>query len=270
MSTATRRRLRPRIRPVAIARRIGLRGLAVLVALAAILAGAFVWVRQSSLVAVQQVTVTGVRGPDAGAIRSTLVRTAESMTTMRFDRRRLDAAVAQYSFVRALRVTTHIPHRVTIAVSEEVPVAVLDAGGQRTTVSATGRLLPGTTPRSPLPTIRSASATASMRVAGPVAREVALLAAAPYRLLAKLATAAVLREHGLAVTLRDGPAIYFGDETRLAAKWRAAVDVLASPTSDGASYIDVTDPARPAAGSGADTTASSAQSSATTGDEGGD
>jgi hypothetical protein len=47
--------------------------------------------------------------------------------------------------------------------------------------------------------------------------------------------------------------------------------VLASPTSDGASYIDVTDPARPATGAGSDTqrtepTASSSTLTATTGE----
>jgi hypothetical protein len=39
-----------------------------------------------------------------------------------------------------------------------------------------------------------------------------------------------------------------GDTRRLAAKWRAVVAVLADPGSVGASYIDVTDPGRPAAG----------------------
>jgi hypothetical protein len=34
------------------------------------------------------------------------------------------------------------------------------------------------------------------------------------------------------------------------AKWAAATAVLAEPTSAGASYIDVTDPSRPAAGVG--------------------
>ncbi len=102
--------------------------------LAALLTGAFFWVRQSSLVAVQRVTVTGVSGPDAGAIRQTLVQTAERMTTMDIDSRRLRAAVSRYPFVRSLRVSVQLPHSATIAVFEQVPVGVLDG----TTVSAHG------------------------------------------------------------------------------------------------------------------------------------
>ena len=69
------------------------------------------------------------------------------------------------------------------------------------------------------------------------------------------------------VALRDGPLVYFGDDTQLAAKWRSAIRALADPTSAGASYIDVTDPNRPAAGAGSDTQATepSSSSSALTG-----
>jgi hypothetical protein len=50
------------------------------------------------------------------------------------------------------------------------------------------------------------------------------------------------------VQLRSGPSVYFGDSADLDAKWLAATEVLADPGSAGASYIDVTDPSRPAAG----------------------
>ena len=45
--------------------------------------------------------------------------------------------------------------------------------------------------------------------------------------------------------------MYFGDAPSARAKWLAAAAVLADPGSAGASYIDVTDPVRPAAGAGA-------------------
>ena len=54
--------------------------------------------------------------------------------------------------------------------------------------------------------------------------------------------------HGLVAQLRSGPSIYFGDGSDLSAKWAAATEVLADPSSVGATYIDVTDPSRPAAG----------------------
>jgi cell division protein FtsQ len=55
--------------------------LAILVAVLA-LAGAWLWVRDSSLVAVNRVTVTGESGPDAGQIRSALIASARNMTTL--------------------------------------------------------------------------------------------------------------------------------------------------------------------------------------------
>ncbi len=90
-------------------------------------------------------------------------------------------------------------------------------------------------------------------VAGTARADVYLLGAAPYPIIAKLATAGWKPGRGLAVTLRNGPVIYFGDDTQLAAKWRSVIRVLADPSSAGASYIDVTDPDRPAAGTGSDT-----------------
>jgi hypothetical protein len=57
--------------------------------------------------------------------------------------------------------------------------------------------------------------------------------------------------------LRNGPSIYFGDANQLAAKWSAAVAVLADSGSAEAVYIDVTDPQRPAAGAGSDSNSSS-------------
>ena len=48
--------------------------------------------------------------------------------------------------------------------------------------------------------------------------------------------------------LRDGPELIFGEATRVRAKWVAATRVLADPDSQGATYIDVRLPGRPAAG----------------------
>ena len=48
--------------------------------------------------------------------------------------------------------------------------------------------------------------------------------------------------------MRDGPELIFGDATRARAKWIAATRVLADPEAEGASYIDVRLPGRPAAG----------------------
>jgi cell division protein FtsQ len=245
-----RRRVLPRVRVP----RLGRRGLAAVVALIAILAGAFFWVRQSAFVAVQTVTITGVTGPDAPEIRSALRGAALGMSTLDLDSRRLHQVVAPYPVVNGLRLSAHFPHGLRIEVAEQIPVAIVVAGGGRTVVSADGALLAHPHVVGLLPTISLPVAPAGTQLIGPGQADVRMLAAAPYALLAKVATASRSTAHGLTVTLRDGPVVYFGDGSLLAAKWKSLVDVLADPSSAGASYIDVTDPARPAAGSGSDTT----------------
>jgi cell division protein FtsQ len=267
---ARRRRFLPRAR----VRVPGPRGLAAIVVVLAVLVGAFFWVRQSSLVAIQEVTINGVAGPDATQIRTALRESAETMTTMAVSESTLKRAVARYPVVRDLTVSTHFPHGLSIDVSEEVPVAVIAADGTLTEVSANGTLLRKASASASLPTISAALAPTGSQVTGAARREVALLADAPYALLAKIATAGSRRTLGLMVTLRDGPAIYFGGAAQLRQKWRAATLALAAPDSAGADYIDVTDPNRPAAGTGSDGASSpssgTAASSATvtTGDTG--
>jgi hypothetical protein len=103
----------------------------------------------------------------------------------------------------------------------------------------------------PLPAIPLSVPPVGRRLSeGRAADAVALLAAAPYQLLAKIEQATIVAGHGLVAQLRNGPSLYFGDPTRLAAKWAAATEVLADAGSAGATYIDVTDPERPAAGAG--------------------
>jgi hypothetical protein len=97
---------------------------------------------------------------------------------------------------------------------------------------------------------------------------VALLAAAPYQLLQRVSQIAKTDPHGLTVQLRNGPTIYFGDATQAVAKWIAASEVMADPGSAGAAYVDVTDPHRPAAGTGA-TTGSSTSAAGASGSAGG-
>jgi cell division septal protein FtsQ len=138
----------------------------------------------------------------------------------------------------------------TIAVQERVPVAAVQAGGQVIAVDAAGLLLRGTSvtglPRIPL---RYIPGGVTLQAAGGRAA-LAALAAAPYRLLTHIASATTSAAHGVIVQMRSGPQLYFGDQTQLAQKWQAALAVLAQPSAAGAAYIDVSDPAHAAAGTG--------------------
>ncbi len=242
-----RRGLTPRMR-LAVAGTIVLTGL---------LFGAWTWVRDSSLVGVDQVTISGAGGANAAAIDSALRSAARNMTTLDVQMNQLRTAVAPFPEVRRLRVRTGFPHRLVIDVIEERPVAQIDAGGRQAAVAADGTILGSVAVSASLPTIPLTVPPVGRRLTeGRGGDAVALLAAAPYQLLPRISQVTTVAEHGLVAQLRNGPSLYFGDTSRLAAKWIAVTEVLADSGSAGASYIDVTDPDRPAAGGGAPTGAS--------------
>jgi cell division protein FtsQ len=244
--------------------------LAAALAILLVAGGAWLWLRDSSLVAVNRVTVTGESGPDAGQIRLALTAAARNMTTLDVKMNQLRMAVQPYPVVKNLSVSTQFPHGMRIRVIEQVPVAVVSAGGQRIAVAGDGTLLRDVIPGASLPTIALGVVPGGTRLTGAARSEASLAAAAPYELLARIGQVLTAAPHGLVAQLRNGPSIYFGSAGRLGAKWAAAAAVLADPSSDGAPYIDVTVPGRPAAGVGSDVAgaASGATGSATTGTPG--
>jgi cell division protein FtsQ len=250
-------------------RRPGPRFIGALVALLVLLGGGFLWLRDSSLVAVQHVRVIGASGPDTGQIRRALVSAAHNMTTLDVKMGQLQTAVAPYPVVKSLQVSTQFPHGMKIRVVEQVPVAVVLAAGRRTAVSADGTLLHDVVAPSALPTISLPIPPGGARVTGTTLDEVMLLAAAPYQLLSRISQVSDGSGHGLIAQVRGGPSIYFGGSGQLHYKWSSATAVLGNSTSAGAVYIDVTDPTRPVAGGGSDTNSVPASASSTTSTAGG-
>jgi cell division protein FtsQ len=164
---------------------------------------------------------------------------------------RLRTAVSPFPEVKDVRVATEFPHGMRIRVIEQLPVAVVEVDGRRVAVAGDGTILHNFATSSSLPSIQLSVPPGGPRVTEPNAmKAVTLLAAAPYRMLTKISQVATVAPHGLVAQLRNGPSVYFGDTSQLGAKWTAAVEVLADPGSAGAFYIDVSDPARPAAGAG--------------------
>jgi cell division septal protein FtsQ len=214
-----------------------------------LLGGGWLWLRQSSLVSVQHVRVSGVHGADSGAIEAALSSAARRMTTLDVQTGRLRAAVASYPVVGDLQVHTSFPHSLSIRVIEQPPVATLDAGGVKTAVAANGVVLGTARASGALPTLSSKVELSP----GERVRESALqgqltvLGAAPAR-LAKSVERAYSGPKGLTLRMRSGLLAYFGDVSRAHAKWASLARVLADSGSAGASYIDVRLPERPAAG----------------------
>lgn len=216
---------------------------------AAVLGTTWFWLRDSSLVAVRHVEITGVSGPDSGRIRAALIAAAHTMTTLDLQRSRLHTAVAPYPAVKSLRITTDFPHGLRIHVIEELPSAILTAGGRRIVVSADGAVLRGADTKRLLPVVPVRALPVGPRVTNRQnQQELAVLAAAPSKLAARAAAVLDTAAHGIVVKLRAGPSLYFGTANSLHAKWIAATAVLANPGSAGAAYVDLTDPSRPAAG----------------------
>jgi len=220
-----------------------------IVVLGALLGGGWLWLRDSSLVSVQRVSVTGERGPDASQIRRALTAAALTMTTLDVQMDQLWMAVRPFPVVKGLRVSTQFPHGMRIGVIEQVPVGAVVVGRHSIAVAGDGTLLHDVAVSPDLPVIPVRVPPGGERLTDPQALgAVAVLAAAPYPLLTRLSQVTIVAGHGLVAQLRNGPSIYFGDANRLGAKWIAVSEVLADPGSDGAVYIDVTDPRRPAAG----------------------
>ncbi len=233
-----------------------------LVAVLALLGGAWLWLRDSSLVAVKRVTVTGATGPDAGQIRAALRSAARNMTTLDVQMKTLNLAVAPYPIVKGLQVSTQFPHGIKIHVLEEVPVGAILFDGRRIAVAGDGTLLHDIRAGALLPNIPMRVLPGGSRVSDPEASQaVAVLAAAPSALLDRVSEVITTSAHGVVAQLRNGPSVYFGTTSRLASKWAAAAAVLANPGSDGALYVDVTDPGRPAAGSSSSSGISSSSAS---------
>ncbi len=224
----------------------------------ALLGGGWLWLRNSPLVAVERVQVTGVQGVEAGPIDAALRGAARQMSTLDVNVGVLRAAVAPFHVVSGLSVATSFPHGLRIHVVEQLPVAALSAGGVRTAVAADGVVLGPALLESlhaPLPAIAFAGSTAlaDLRSVGgrvenaTVRAELSVLGAAPQVLLGWVGRVFTDRE-GLTVAMRGGVSLYFGDAARAHAKWLAAARVLADPSSAGATYVDVRAPERPAAG----------------------
>lgn len=247
--TAGRSRLRLAARMPRLSPRLRLRLLGLITATLLLAAGYQLWLRDSELVAVEDVQVTGLSTDESERVRSALTAAARSMTTLHVDRDRLEQAVAIYPVVRELDVSADFPHGLRIHVVEHRPAAIANLGAAEVAVAGDGTLLRGLPVSRRLPSIEADGGVEGDRLAGAAALHAARVAgAAPGPLRGRLERVTTRPEDGIVVELREGPELIFGDARRTRAKWIAAARVLADPDAAGASYIDLRLPARPAAG----------------------
>jgi cell division protein FtsQ len=216
---------------------------------AALAAGYWFWFRDSSLVRVERVTVTGIDTADGPRVRAKLTAVARRMTTLHVDAGGLRHAVADEPVVNSIAVHPDFPHGLRIEIVENRPVALLVSPGRDVAVAPDGTLLPPSKTIGGLPTVRVGSLPAAGRIPdGPTRERVAVAAAAPPRLLSRVDSISIQHGRGAVAQLQHGPAIIFGRPFELQRKWAAAAAVLAQRSSAGATYIDVRMPERPVAG----------------------
>jgi cell division protein FtsQ len=211
------------------------------------LGGGWMWLRDSSVVQVRDVFVTGLASAEEAQIRQALKSAALDMTTLHVREDALRAAVAQYPSIAGVETHARFPHKLSIEVRERAPVVAIQSGGGKVAASGDGRVLRGMK-ASGLPTLRVRTVPAGERVTD--RRTLGALG------VAGVAPAELRRRierlwsgsRGLTLDLRNGPDLVFGSGSDAARKWTAAVRVLADPSAAGATYLDLRVPERVAAG----------------------
>jgi cell division protein FtsQ len=235
------------------------RAILLVVAAAGLAAAYFGWLRDSSLVAVNKVQVTGVTSDARPQIVAALTRAGEDMTTLHVRTGELEAAVAQFPTVAGVSADPNFPHGLTITVNERPATMVAVDGGERIAVAADGTVLPGVDASDGgLPEVDVSQAPQSGILTGEPLQEALVIGAAPAPLRELVEHTAYKGEDGVTLSMRGDVELRFGDGERAAQKWAAAAAVLADPKLTALSYIDVRVPARPAVGgTGAGATADS-------------
>jgi cell division protein FtsQ len=208
----------------------------------------FAWFRDSSLVAVTHVKVTGARSSERGEITAALTRAAKGMTTLDVQTDRLREAVKDFPTVASVSADPSFPHALTVSVTERQPALVATDGDRRIAVAANGDLLGGIEVPDQLPQLELGSLPASGRLGGEALAEALVIGAAPPPLRPLIEGVATSRDYGVVVTMRGRVQLRFGSGGDREGKWTAVAAVLADPGLTTLSYVDVRVPQRPAVG----------------------
>jgi cell division protein FtsQ len=219
-------------------------------------AGYFLWLRDSSLVAIDNVDVVGVTAGERSQIIGQLTDASESMTTLHVDRAKLESIAKQFPTVASISIDPNFPHGMRIEVTERPPTMVLTSGDQQVPVAADGTVLAGVQVADDehLPTLEVDKLPTTARLSGTELDEALVVGAAPEELRPLIEKVELTKEFGVQLTLRGGIPVRFGAGAAAREKWSAVAAVLADPKLTTLTYVDVRVPERPAVG-GANTSA---------------
>jgi cell division septal protein FtsQ len=184
----------------------------------------FLWFRDSSFAAVKHVSIVGNTSSEEAQVREALEATAAGMSTLNVDTEALEQSVEPYASVADLHVKSSFPHDLEIEVVEHRPVANIESGGSRIPVTGGGLVLDGVRSED-LPLVQSKGPLTDGRVQDRKALGALRVAAAAPAQLRGRAERVQWGDDGIAVDLRSGPDLIFGDASDAREKWRAAARV---------------------------------------------
>ncbi len=228
-----------------------LRNRAVLIVIfaAAIFAAYSFWFRDSSLVAVKSVNVTGIgKGKLDAQLRQALDHAGRGMTTLDASQAELVKVARPFPSVQAVSIDPTFPSTLNVKVTKRTPVALIGEGSGAVGVAEDGRVMRGVPAGGDhLPRLPLTAAPKGSWVGGPVLEQAEMLGADPKPLL-RYVDHSFNAESGIGVELDGGVDLLFGTAANAGQKWKAGAAVLSDPELGPLDYVDLSVPRRPAVG----------------------
>jgi cell division protein FtsQ len=214
----------------------------------ALFAGYQYWLRDSSLVAINNLTIEGVAADseEGKLIRDAVELAAGEMTTLHLKPDLLSEELARFPRVRSAKIESSFPHSATVTVDERTDGSIFDVGSDALLIATDGTVL-GTAGEGTegLPEIGAGDPPSGDQLEGRTLIQALVLGAVPSELRSFI-DGSDFGKDGVEVTMSNGLVLGFGDATKADQKWRAAASVIADPNLYDASYVDLSVPRRPA------------------------
>ncbi len=192
--------------------------------------------------------IAGVTGPSEERITRLLEEAASGQSTFAVSEQDLMRAVAAYPEVAGVEIKSSPPFHLEVRALMRPPVARVDIAGRAFVIAADGTILQRAV-EADVPKLDATAGTVTVRDGHVVGGRTALrvLSGAPASLLA-IARTVRISHAGVEVEMARGPRLIFGTAEQAADKWAAAAAVIADGSAQGATYIDLRVPSRPAVG----------------------
>jgi cell division protein FtsQ len=237
-------------------RLVGFLGLILVLVLAA---GYQFWLRDSSLVEVRNLEIVGVSTKDEeGKQIDQAIRTAMGeMTTLHVQPELLEEELSRFPRVSATSIDASFPDSATVTVTVREDGSIYGEGSDALLIATDGTVLgPAAGEEDALPLIGEGdppeqgssgqveTGSEGETLTGRALKQALVLGATPPA-IRSFVTGSRMTPEGVEVTLDDGLTLLFGDPSHSDQKWRAAAALIADPSFDTSSYVDLTVPRRP-------------------------